>query len=415
MTEKQKKLRIRARKDRRWRVVRGGITAPQGYLASGVAAGIKKTALDLAVLFSARPTSAAAVFTQNAAQAAPVILSRKHMRLSRGRAQALLVNSGCANACTGRKGLKDADICAGSLASELELDKKQVIVASTGVIGVPLPLTKVLRGVSTAVSALSTRGGEAAARAIMTTDTHEKVFALESRIKGKPVRIGGMAKGAGMIHPDMATMIAVITTDAHIPPLRLDRMLRRAVDSTFNCLTVDGDTSTNDTVVMFANGASEVKVDGRWLAHFEGGLTRVCEELARSIARDGEGATKFVEINVNGAASVRDARKVGMSVANSPLVKTALFGQELNWGRIVCAAGNCGVAFNPDLVTVSIGGTPVFQCGEPVTLTRRQARDLMAPRDIVVSIDLGLGDRSAKIWTCDMSREYVDINAGYMS
>lgn len=413
MTERQRKLR--SRRDRKWRVVRGGVTAPQGYLASGVAAGIKKAALDLAVLFSARPTSAAAVFTQNAAQAAPVILSRKHLRLSRGRAQALLVNSGCANACTGRKGLKDADICAGSLASQLELEKCQVIVASTGVIGAPLPLTKVLKGVSTAVSALSTRGGEAAARAIMTTDTHEKVYAIESRIKGRPVRIGGMAKGAGMIHPDMATMIAVITTDAHIPPLRLDRILRRAVDSTFNCLTVDGDTSTNDTVVLFANGASDVKVDGRWLAHFESGLTRVCEELAKSIARDGEGATKFVEIRVGGAASVRDARRVGMSIANSPLVKTALFGEELNWGRIVCAAGNSGVSFNPDLVTVSIGGVPVFQGGEPVTLTRRQARELMSARDIEISIAIGLGDRSARIWTCDMSREYVDINAGYMS
>ena len=415
MTEKHRKLRLRARKDRKWRVVRGGVTAPQGYLASGVAAGIKKAALDLAVLFSAKPTSAAAVFTQNAAQAAPVLLSRKHMRLSRGRAQALLVNSGCANSCTGKKGLKDADICAGSLASQLELEKCQVIVGSTGVIGMPLPLTRVLKGVSTAVSALSTRGGEAAARAIMTTDTHEKVFAVESRIRGRSVRIGGMAKGAGMIHPDMATMIAVITTDAHIPPLRLDRLLRRAVDCTFNCVTVDGDTSTNDMVVLFANGASEVKVEGRWLAHFESGLTRVCEELARSVARDGEGATKFVEIQVSGAASVRDARKVGMSVANSPLVKTALFGEELNWGRIVCAAGNSGVAFNPDLAKISIGGVPVFQGGEPVTITRRQARELMAPRDVVISIELGAGERSARIWTCDMSREYVDINAGYMS
>ena len=415
MTDRQSKLRLRSRRDRMWRTVRGGVTAPQGYLASGVAAGIKKAALDLAVLFSARPTSAAAVFTQNVVQAAPVLLSKKHLRLSRGRAQALLVNSGCANACTGKKGLKDADICAGSVASQLDLEKCQVIVASTGVIGVPLPLTKVLKGVSTAVSALSTRGGEAAARAIMTTDTHEKVFAVEGRIKGKPVRIGGMAKGAGMIHPDMATMIAVITTDAHVPPLRLDRLLRRAVERSFNCVTVDGDTSTNDMVVLFANGASDVKVDGRWLAHFESGLTRVCEELAKSIARDGEGATKFVEIVVSGAASARDARTVGMSVANSPLVKTALFGEELNWGRIVCAAGRSGVAFNPDLVSVSIGKVPVFRGGEPVPITRRQARQLMAPRDVEIAIDLAAGDRSARIWTCDMSREYVEINAGYMS
>lgn len=415
MTDRRSKRGLRSGRERKWRIVRGGVTAPQGYLASGVAAGIKKSALDLAILFSARPTTAAAVFTRNVVQAAPVQLSKKHLRLSRGRVQALLVNSGCANACTGKKGLLDADMCAGSLASQLELEKREVLVASTGVIGVPLPLTRVLKGISTGVSALSTRGGEAAARAIMTTDTHEKVYAIEGRIRGKPVRIGGMAKGAGMIHPDLATMIAVITTDAQVPPLRLDRMLRRAVDRTFNCITVDGDTSTNDTVVLFANGASGIKVEGRWLAHFENGLTKVCEELAKSIVRDGEGATKFVEIIVNGAASVRDARTVGTSVANSPLVKTALFGEELNWGRILSAAGKSGVAFNPDLVSISIARVPVYRKGEPVPITSALARQLMAPGDIKITIDLPCGDKSARVWTCDLSREYVDINAGYMS
>ncbi len=400
---------------RTWRSIRGGITAPQGYLASGVAVGIKKSGLDLAILLSARPASAAALFTRNVVQAAPILLSKKHLKLARGRVQAILLNSGCANACTGKKGLRDAAICAESLASHLDLECHQVLVGSTGVIGAPLPVTKVLKGISSAVSALSTRGGAAAGRAIMTTDTFEKNFAVHSRIGGKIVRIGGMAKGAGMIHPDLATMLAVITTDAWVPPASLQRLLRRVADRTFNALTVDGDTSTNDMVVALANGASGVRVEGRWLSCFEDGLATVCEELCKSIARDGEGATKLVEIFVRRAATDLDARRVGKSIANSALVKTALCGEEPNWGRIACAAGYSGVAFNPDLLSISIGRIPVFRNGEPVPMAKRAARQLLTPSQIEIVVDLGSGEGSARIWTCDLSREYVDINAGYMS
>jgi len=403
------------RPSRIWRIIRGGISAPQGYLASGVAAGVKKSGLDLAVVFSVQAAAAAGVFTRNAIQAAPVLFSRKQLKLSGNRAQALLINSGCANACTGEKGLQNAAICAGSLASLLDLERNHVLVASTGVIGFPLPMTRMLKGIETAVSALSTRGGGAAARAIMTTDTFEKSFAVQGRIDGKAVRIGGMAKGAGMIHPDLATMIAVITTDAWLSPAALNRMLRRVVDRTFHCMTVDGDTSTNDTVAIFANGASGAKVEGRWTPRFEQGLTRVCEALAKSIARDGEGATKFVEIRVTGASSVSDARRIGKSVARSPLVKTAIFGEEPNWGRIVCAAGYSGVGLDPSHLSVRICGVTVFRRGEPVALNRRQARQLLRPDEVRIVIDVGAGDKTATVWTCDFSREYVNINAGYMS
>ncbi len=405
----------RSRGNRTWRPVRGGVTAPQGYLASGIAAGIKKSGLDLAILLSARPAAAAALFTSNVVQAAPVLLSRKHMKLAGGKVQALLLNSGCANACTGRKGLADAAICAASLASHLDLECHQVLVGSTGVIGIPLPVAKVLKGISSAVSALSTRGGEAAARAIMTTDTFEKTFAVQGRIAGRTVRIGGMAKGAGMIHPNLATMIAVVATDAWLPHALLQRLLHKVADRTFNSLTVDGDTSTNDMVVALANGAADVRVEGRWLACFEEGLTTVCEELCKSIARDGEGATKLVEIIVRRAATDLDARRVGKSIANSALVKTALCGEEPNWGRIACAAGYSGVHFDPDLLSIAIGRILVFRNGEPVPMTKRAARQLLTPSQIEIVVDLESGEGSARIWTCDLSREYVDINAGYMS
>jgi glutamate N-acetyltransferase/amino-acid N-acetyltransferase len=224
-----------------------------------------------------------------------------------------------------------------------------------------------------------------------------------------------MAKGAGMIHPDLATMIAVITTDACLAPAALERMLRRVVDRTFHCMTVDGDTSTNDMVAILANGASGAKAEGRWSAWFEKGLTRVCEALAKSIARDGEGATKFVEILVAGASSVADARRVGKSIARSPLVKTALYGEEPNWGRIVCAAGASGVSLDPSRLSVRICGIPVFRRGEPVSLHKRQARQLLRTADVRIVLDLAAGDKAATVWTCDLSREYIDINAGYMS
>lgn len=398
-----------------WKSVKGGITAAQGYLAAGVSAGIKKHGLDLAVLFSSRPSSGAAVFTRNQVQAAPVLLSRKHLSKSRGNIRAVLINSGCANACTGAKGIQDAAISANSLASLLEIDASQVIVASTGVIGDFLPMERMLKGIAAAVSALASRGGDAAMRAIMTTDTREKTFALEGRISGKRVRIGGMAKGAGMIHPQMATMLAAVTTDAAIAPVLLQRMLKRAVERTFNCLTVDGDTSTNDMVVLLANGASGATIDARSAPEFEKRLERVCAELAKRIARDGEGASKFVEVQVLGAGSFEDARRMAKTIAHSPLVKTAICGEELNWGRILCAAGYSGVTFNPETVELRINGIPVFRKGAPAARYRANAERAMKQKEIRITVDLARGRQAACVWTCDLTREYIDINASYIS
>ena len=399
-----------------WRFIKGGITAPQGYLAAGVSAGIKKKGLDLAVVFSSQPASAAGVFTLNRVQAAPVILSKENLKQSRGRARAVLINSGCANACTGDRGMHDSLISTQCLASNLNVDASQVLVASTGVIGSFLPVHKLLKGISSAVSALNSKGGNAAARAIMTTDTREKSVAIEGRIGGKTVRIGGMAKGSGMIHPQMATMLAVITTDAQVGSRELNQLLRRATDRTFNCLTVDGDTSTNDTVVVLANGASKAAVaDSRSLYQFEKGLAMVCEELAKSIARDGEGATKFVEIQVRGAVDYGAARKVAKTIAHSPLVKTALYGQELNWGRILAAVGYSGVPFDPERVTLSLNRIPIFRNGSPVSSTRAKAEKAMKASDLLIEVDLAGGRDTARVWTCDLSHKYVDINASYIS
>jgi glutamate N-acetyltransferase / amino-acid N-acetyltransferase len=399
-----------------WRKVDGGVAAPQGYLAAGVSSGIKKKGLDLAVLFSSQTASAAGVFTQNQVQAAPVIFSRESLKLSLGRARAVLINSGCANACTGEQGMHDSIISARCLASHLNVDASQILVASTGVIGSFLPVPKILKGVSAAVSALNSQGGSTAARAIMTTDTREKSIAIEGRIAGKTVRIGGMAKGAGMIHPQMATMLAVITTDAQVPPRKLSGMLRRVSDRTFNCLTIDGDTSTNDTVFVMANGASNAAIlDSRSSSIFEQGLEIICEELAKSIARDGEGATKFVEVMVRGAVEFEAARTVAKAVANSSLVKTALYGEELNWGRILCAVGYSGVPFDPVRVALSLNGIPIFRNGSPVGSTRARAEKAMKEKDLKIVVDLAGGRAEARVWTCDLSHDYVNINASYIS
>lgn len=399
-----------------WNKIRGGVTAPKGYLAAGISSGIKEKGLDLAVILSSQPASAAGVFTRNRVQAAPVVLSKEHLKLSKGRMQAILINSGCANACTGARGLKDSRVSARCLASHLNLDPSRILVASTGVIGSFLPMPRLQEGISAAVSSLSSSGGPAAARAIMTTDTREKVIAVEGRIAGETVRIGGIAKGAGMIHPQMATMLAAVTTDVGVPPGNLDRLLRRAVDPTFNCLTVDGDTSTNDAVMVLANGASgAILPDARSRSFFEEGLTMVCEELAKSIARDGEGATKFVEVIVSGSASLQAARKVAMTIANSSLVKTALYGQEFNWGRILAAVGYAGIPFNPEKVALSLNGIHVFRKGSPVPSTQARAEKAMKARNIRIEVDLGGKRASARVWTCDLSHEYVNINATYIS
>lgn len=399
-----------------WRIIEGGITTPEGYLAAGVASGIKKKGLDLAVLFSSQPAAAAGVFTLNQVQAAPVILSRENLKHSRGRVRAVLINSGCANACTGDRGMQDAVLCTQCLASHIETDTSQILVASTGVIGSFLPVQTMLKGISSAVSSLNSQGSMAAAQAIMTTDTREKSFAVEGRMGDRTVYIGGMAKGAGMIHPNMATMIAAITSDIRIAPGQLNKILHRVVERTFNCLSVDGDSSTNDTVFVLANGASQVAVkDSRAAAFFERGLMKLCEELAKSIARDGEGATKFVEVAVRGARDFKSARTVAKSIANSSLVKTAIYGEEFNWGRILCAAGYSGIPFSPERITLSLNGILIFRDGAPVESTLKKAGKTMKEHDLLIEVDLGTGRHQASVWTCDLSHDYVDINGSYIS
>lgn len=400
----------------KWHLIDGGVTAPDGYLAAGIAAGIKKKGLDLAVLFSSKPASAAGMFTLNQVQAAPVVLSRENLKISGGRARAVLINSGCANACTGERGMQDAVLSIQCLASHLKEDSSRMLVASTGVIGSFLPVPKMLKGIAAGVSSLNSQGGIAAAQAIMTTDTREKSFAVEARIAGNTLRIGGMAKGAGMIHPNMATMLSVITTDARIAPGQLNKTLHRVVERTFNCLTVDGDSSTNDTVFILGNGASKASVsESRAAAFFEQGLEMLCEELAKSIARDGEGATKFVEVIVRGAGDFESARKVAKAIANSSLVKTALFGEEFNWGRILCAAGYAGVPFSPERIALSLNGVPVYRNGSPVDSTRKRAEKVMKEHDLRIEVDLATGRKQARVWTCDLSHEYVDINGSYIT
>jgi glutamate N-acetyltransferase/amino-acid N-acetyltransferase len=393
----------------------GGVTAPSGFRAAGVACGIKKIgALDLALLVADDTVPAAAVFTTNKAQAAPVLVSREHLAHSGGRARAVIVNSGCANACTGPEGMAVARSSADFVASIAGCPADQVLVASTGVIGVQLDLDKLRKGAVEAAQLLSRDAHGDAARAIMTTDRTPKSAAVSVTTAAGTFRVGGMAKGAGMIEPHMATMLGFVTTDAAVAPSALRRALCDAVDVTFNAITIDGDTSTNDTVFLLASGASEVQIDDSLYPAFVAGLREVCGALARAIVRGGEGATKLVSVSATGAASAADARRAARTMANSLLVKTAIHGGDPNWGRLLAAAGRAGVAFDVDHATVRVGPVELFKDGVPFDDRAPEAAGYLAGSDIDVEVDLGTGGpHSATVWTCDLSEEYVAINAEY--
>jgi len=392
----------------------GGVTAAQGFIAAGISAGIKANGnADLALLVSTRPAQAAAVFTTNKAVAAPVVVSREHLSRSGGVARAIVVNSGCANACTGADGLAVARDTAAEAARLLDCRVEQVLVASTGVIGVSLPVEKIRSGLAQAAQALGADRGADAARAIMTTDPFPKEAAARIAVGGREAAIGGMAKGSGMIEPMMATMLAFVTTDAAVPPPLLDRALREAVDDTFNAISVDGECSTNDCVMLLANGASGVAIDDASYGAFRDGLTSVCRELALGIVRGGEGATKLVTVVVTGAASSGDARKAAKAIANSPLVKTAIHGGDPNWGRLIAVAGRAGVAFELERASVTIGTAVLFDRGRPHDERASEAAEYLKGTDLTVSVDLGAGGASSTVWTCDLSAEYVRINADY--
>ena len=403
------------------RVIDGGITAPSGFRAAGVACGIKRApaagqpaALDLALVSANAPASAAGVFTTNRAVAAPVVLSRDHLRRSAGHASAIVINSGCANACTGSGGDAVARQMAEATAQAVGCDVDRVLVASTGVIGVALDIEKVRTGVSAAARALSADGSAAATRAIMTTDPFPKSYAVEVETPKGVFRVGGMAKGSGMIEPRMATMIGVLTTDAGVAPDVLSRALTRVSDETFNAITVDGECSTNDCVFALASGASGMTFTRDDDPALVEGLRAVAGHLAREIVRGGEGATKLVTITVTGAASVADARLAARTVANSPLVKTAIHGGDPNWGRLVAAAGRSGAEFALGRASVSIGDVPLFVAGVPHDERADDAARVLAHREIAITIDLGAGGSgAATMWTCDLSAEYVRINGEY--
>ncbi len=392
----------------------GGVATARGFRAAGVCAGIKASGNpDLMLLVSDTPAQAAAVFTTNKVLAAPVLVSQAHLQRSGSIVRAIIVNSGCANACTGDQGMQDAREMTAETARLVGCPVEQVLVSSTGVIGVALPMTKVRAGLPIAFGALAADQGPLAARAIMTTDPFPKEAARRIRIGDQDVTIGGMAKGSGMIEPMMATMLGFVTTDAVVPRALLDRALRAAVNDTFNAITVDGDSSTNDCVMLLANGASGVSVDEASYATFLEGLKAVCLELALGIVRGGEGATKLVTVNVTGAASSVEARKAAKVIANSLLVKTAIHGGDPNWGRLICAAGRAGVAFDASRAAVTMGSIVLFKDGQPHDDMAPAAAEYLKGTDLTVGVDLGSGSASSTVWTCDLSAEYVRINADY--
>ena len=394
----------------------GGITAVTGVRAAGVHAGIKAIdAKDVALIVTDAPATAAGVFTKNSVTAAPVLVCREH--LSGGRAQAVIVNSGNANACTGELGMANARRMAAAAAEQLGIDADLVLVSSTGVIGKQLPMDKIENGIQTAASALSTEGGSDAAEAIMTTDTHPKSVAVEVEIDGVPVRIGGIAKGSGMIAPNMATMLSYLTTDARINAETLQTAFNRVVDDTYNLLTIDTDRSTNDTVLILATGqagnASIVEADGKNYKAFCEGLQCVCTELVKMLARDGEGATKLVEVVVKSAKNRDDAEKAARAVAESPLVKTAVFANDANWGRIMMAIGKSGAEFDPYQVDVWLADYRLVKDGMDAGYDEDKATALFAQDPVRITIDLRAGDTEITMWTCDYSYDYIRINADY--
>jgi glutamate N-acetyltransferase / amino-acid N-acetyltransferase len=391
-----------------------GVTAARGFLAAGISCGIKtKGAIpDLAVVISDRPATVGGVFTLNRAAAAPVLLCREHIR--DGRASAVVVNSGNANACTGQRGKNDALSTAQATAAHLHLASDEVLVLSTGVIGVPLPIDRVLSGIKRMTPMAD--GGPEFATAILTTDTKEKTAGGSCLIAGIEVRIGGAAKGAGMMHPNMATLLAVITTDAAVESTFLQAALGRAADSSFNLISVDGDTSTNDSLVVLANGASGAPtLDASHVDApiFERLLRDVCISLGKQIVRDGEGARTLIEARVVGARSEADARLAARAIVSSALVKTAVFGGDPNWGRVLCAAGYSSADLDADRATLFLEDICLLRWGEAQEYDRVAASEALVQADCRLALDLGLGDGKAVAWGCDMSYEYVKINAEY--
>ncbi len=397
-----------------YKVLNGSITTPLGYQACGVRCGIKQQGNDLALLVSDVPASIAAMFTTNRIKAAPVILS--HQVVQKKTAQALIINSGNANACTGQKGLEDAKEIAALTTQELNLEPEQVLLASTGVIGVYLPMDLIRSGISSACKNLSRTGGQEAAKAIMTTDTRPKHFSTGFEIDGRICHIGAIAKGSGMINPHLATMIAVFTTDVNIQQNLLHEALSQCVAETLNVLTVDGEMSTNDAVFLFANGLSgnpKITAKEENYQKFLTGLKAVSLAVTKELAADGEGATKLVTVTVEQAANQQEAFKAAKSIANSMLVKAAIFGKDPNWGRVISAVGASGVAINSNAIAIRFANIPVAENGAAIAFDKLAMKNALEQNEIFISVFLGVGKFSATVYTCDLTYDYIKINAEY--
>jgi len=395
--------------------VSGGVTAPAGFRAAGIACGIKASGrLDLAIIAADRAVPAAAIFTTNQAKAAPILVSREHLEASDGQARLIVTNSGCANACTGTQGMADAREMAALAARTVGCSPSEVLVASTGVIGVNLKMAALASGVPEAIGALAANGHDRAAQAIMTTDPFPKSHAVEVTTSEGRFRVGGMAKGSGMIEPRMATMLGYLTTDAAVEAPLLRRALVDACQYTFNAITVDGESSTNDCVFAMASGASGVSIgEAQYVSLFEG-FRAVAHELALGIVRGGEGATKLVAITVTGARAQDEAWTAARTIANSPLVKTAVHGGDPNWGRLIAAAGRSGVSFSLESALVRIGSLILFSDGQPHDELAPKAAEYLQGTDIEIEVNVGAaGSARATVYTCDLSAEYVKINAEY--
>ncbi len=386
-----------------------------GFRAAGIHAGIKAQAKDLALIVSDEPASVAAVFTRSTVVGAPVEVSRAKVR--RGRSRGVVVNSGCSNVAMGARGIRDAKTMARYAARAIGCDEADVLLASTGVIGQPLPLDVLKRGIPQAAAALSPDGFADASEAIRTTDTYAKVASAVFRLGGERVTIQGIAKGAGMIEPNMATMLSFLVTDAKVPAALLRGALRRVADATFNRLSVDGETSTSDSVMLFASGASmraALRAGSGEAKQFEAALRAVCEDLVRQLARDGEGATKLLLVDVRGARSAKDADRAARRIGNSLLVKTAVFGGDPNWGRILQTIGAARIAWHPERTEIRVGGVPVFTRGRSAgPAARKRAEAALRAEEIVIRVDLGRGPGEARLFTCDLTYEYIRVNADY--
>jgi len=392
----------------------GSITSVKGIKAAGIHCGIKKKKKDLALIVSELPANAAGTFTLNKVKAAPLLISKKIIE-NNNPIKAIMINSGNANACTGEKGFEDALSLQKYCAEKLNIKQEELIVSSTGVIGEYLNVDVYKKGINQIVNEVDENKGLDAAEAIMTTDLKRKNFAVKLSFSQGEVSIGGICKGSGMIMPNMATMLGFIATDAEIETSFLKELLKDAVNKSFNRISVDGETSTNDMVILIANGASKVKIekDSEDAEIFKEALIDIAKNMAKSIVSDGEGATKFITINVLNAESLNDADKVGKSLATSPLVKTAMYGQDANWGRIISAAGNSGANFNPDKVAISFDDHVVLAPNYKILLDEELALTKLKKKDITINIDLNAGKETATWWTCDYSEEYIKINSAY--